>query len=131
MIIADSNVLIDFLRHPTEEGFKMFIDEGVAVCGAVTAELLHGSRSDKEVRDIQELVSYLKYIDMARDDWEQLGFFLRKLRERGLAVPMADAIISYLAIKQDIEVWTRDGHFAKIQAIVPELRLFSIEEETP
>ena len=44
----------------------------------------------------------------------------------GLAVPFQDAIIAYLAIKYNCEVWTNDKHFKLMQVVLPELKLFSV-----
>ncbi|WP_296690592.1 hypothetical protein [Treponema sp. UBA6852] len=41
-----------------------------------------------------------------------------------LAVPFQDAMIAYLAIKHDCEVWTNDKHFRLMQVVLPSLILF-------
>lgn len=129
MIIADTNILIDYLRHTLIEDIHMLSDKGVVTCGVVKAELLQGARNDAEVARIRTLLNDLGYIDIQYQDWEGIGFFLRTLRENGLSVPLADAIISYLAIKQGAQVWTRDKHFELIQKVQSALCLFCIEKD--
>lgn len=126
MILVDSNILIDWLRKSTPSVSSVLFGGSVAVCGIVEAELLRGTRNDTEVNKIRILLDDLDYIEVVHSDWEQIGFFLRTLREHGISVPFTDAVIAYLAIKHNIEVWTRDNHFPQIQAIVPSLRLFDI-----
>lgn len=128
MILVDSNILIDFMQDPLRDVFRSLAREDIAVCGVVQAELLHGTRSDAEVNRVHRILNRLQYVDITRDDWEGIGFFLRILRENGLSVPLADAIISYPAIKQGAQVWTRDKHFELIQKVQPALCLFCIGE---
>lgn len=127
MIIVDTNVLIDFMRHPMRTDFLSIAGETIAYCGVVQAEFLHGTRSDAEVAWLRELLGDMEYIDLLSSDWEHIGLFLRTLREHGLSVPFTDAVIAYLAIKHDCEVWTSDRHFALIKEITPQLRLFDID----
>lgn len=127
MILVDTNIIIDLIHDVNPKMHTVFRNATTAFCGVVEAELLHGTRNDGEVSSIYALLDDMAYIDVACSDWKPIGFFLRTLREHGLTVPLADAIISYLAIKHDIEVWTRDRHFALIKGITPELRLFDID----
>ncbi len=50
------------------------------------------------------------------------------LRKSGLTVPYPDAIIAFIAIKNDASVWTNDKHFKLIQAAVDELKLYNYVE---
>ena len=126
MILVDTNILVDFFNNPTKEYAKIFAEQDVAVCGIVQAELLHGAASEKQVSLIKDMFVGLKYIDMKADDWISLGLFLLQLRKFGLKVPFPDAVISYLSLKEDCELWTRDKHFLLIKDKINELRLFSL-----
>ncbi|MCR5125621.1 MAG: PIN domain-containing protein [Treponema sp.] len=125
MILVDTNILVDFFNKPTEEFAQIFAKEDVAVCGVVQAELLHGATSEKQISAIQDMFTGLKYIDIKVEDWIQIGLFLLRLRKCGLKVPFPDAVIAFLAIKENCEVWTRDKHFSLIKEKIPELKLFS------
>ena len=46
-----------------------------------------------------------------------------KLKKSGVTVPFQDGIISYLAIKHNCKVWTKDCHFKVIQSVIPILDL--------
>ena len=56
--------------------------------------------------------------------WDALGDNLAVLRESGITVPLADAIIATVGMENGIEVWTRDPHFPMMQKILKRLRLF-------
>ena len=125
MIIVDTNVLVDFFNNPTAEVAECFLCHDVATCGVVYAELLHGAKDEKNSAAIQEMLSGLEYVELGERDWTQVGLLLAKLRRNGLAVPMADAIIAYLALREGAEVWTKDRHFTLIKNCIPELQLFN------
>jgi len=40
MILVDTGIIIDFWKRPTQEDEKVFLNEDVAVCGVVMAELI-------------------------------------------------------------------------------------------
>lgn len=124
MILVDTNILIDFFNFPTKIVYDIFLNENIAICGAVQAELLHGAKSDTQVNEILKMFDGLQYIDIQKDDWNKVGLFLRVLRRNGLSVPLADAIIAYLALKNNCKIWTNDNHFKLIQFIMPNLKLF-------
>jgi predicted nucleic acid-binding protein len=53
-----------------------------------------------------------------------MGSNLATWRAAGITVPFADATIASVAIANNVELWTRDRHFANMQAVVPALKLF-------
>ena len=57
MILVDTNVIIDFWRNPSEALKKIFIEEKVAICGIIKAELMHGTRSEKDLHTISEALA--------------------------------------------------------------------------
>lgn len=124
MILVDTNVLIDFFNSPDQAVFEVIMKKEVATCGVVQVELLHGAKSDKQIKTICKMLDSLKYIPMETSDWQKIGLFLRLLKKHGLSVPLADSIIAYLAIKNNCEVWTQDRHFILIKEVVNDLQLF-------
>ena len=126
MILADTNILIDFFNSPSKEIADVFLKNDIAICGVIQAELLHGEKNDDEISMIKRMFSGLQYIDITTPDWISIGLFLLRLRKCGIAVPFADAIIAYLAIKNNCSVWTEDKHFSIIKEKIPELKIYSI-----
>lgn len=124
MVLADTNVFIDFWNNPTEELTKRFEQEEIVICGVVRAELLHGAVSDKDFAEITVMLEAFDEMSFDNDDWQTLGNNLYKLRKSGLTVPFSDAVIATLAIKYSIPVWTGDKHFTLIQNVLTDLQIY-------
>lgn len=56
MILANTNIFIDFWNNPTEDLKNVSIKEDIAVCGVVRAELLHGAVSAKDFANITTML---------------------------------------------------------------------------
>jgi len=124
MILFDTNVLIDYWKKP-EELLKLDITpDKYAICGVVKSELLHGARTNKEIDDILHFFNSFNLLHTDEYDFEGIGFMLQTLRENGITLPMADVMIAFCAMKYDVPLWTRDGHFRLIQGLYPELTFY-------
>ncbi len=124
MILADTNVIIDFWDNPNDEYARIFEDNEIATCGVIKTELLRGSNSEKQFSQIEEALNDFTYFSFSEKDWISLSKLFITLKKNGLAVPFQDAMIAYLEIKHDCEVWTNDKHFKLMQVVLPSLRLF-------
>lgn len=124
MILADTNVIIDFWDNPNDEYARIFEDNEIATCGVIKTELLRGSNSEKQFSQIEEALNDFTYFSFSEKDWISLSKLFITLKKNALAVPFQDAMIAYLAIKHDCEVWTKDKHFKLMQVVLPSLRLF-------
>ena len=124
MILADTNVIIDFWDNPNDEYARIFEDNEIATCGVIKTELLRGSNSEKQFSQIEEALNDFTYFSFSEKDWISLSKLFITLKKNALAVPFQDAMIAYLAIKHDCEVWTNDKHFKLMQVVLPSLRLF-------
>lgn len=124
MILADTNVIIVFWDNPNDEYARIFEDNEIATCGVIKTELLRGSNSEKQFSQIEEALNDFTYFSFSEKDWISLSKLFITLKKNGLAVPFQDAMIAYLAIKHDCEVWTNDKHFKLMQVVLPSLRLF-------
>lgn len=124
MVLADTNVFIDFWNNPTEELTKCFEQEDIVICGVIRSELLHGAVSDKDFSEITTMLEAFDEKSFETDDWQALGKNLYLLRKSGLTVPFSDAIIATLAIKYSIPVWTGDKHFELMQNVLSDLKLY-------
>lgn len=124
MILVDSNVIIDALHKKIPNFMQVLFSNDLAICGAIKSEVLSGSNSEEETEKLENTLKVFSFIDFSNEDWKSLGLFIGKLRKHGLKVPFPDAMISYLAIKTDCEVWTNDKHFGYINQVCPELKLY-------
>lgn len=128
MILADTNIFIDFWNNPTENLKNVFLKEDIAVCGVVRAELLHGAVSAKDFANITTMLEAFDEFHLESPDWQILGDNLYHLRRKGISVPFSDAIIATIALKHDIPIWTGDRHFLLIQSVLTGLKIYQIEE---
>lgn len=124
MILLDTNVIIDIWKDLDDKATRIFEEEDVCICGIVRSELMHGAYSDKNLKEISEKLDYLKEININDNQWTEFGEFLYKLRVSGVTLPYADALIAFIAIKNDLQIFTRDKHFKLIQVVEPLLKLY-------
>ena len=129
MILADSNILIDYYRNRESELAKKIDSLPVAICGVVKTELLHGARTNQEIDNILASFTTFELLHTDEYDFEGIGFMLQTLRENGITLPMTDVMIAFCAMKYDVPLWTRDGHFRLIQGLYPELTFYYPKEE--
>ena len=129
MILADSNILIDYYRNRESELAKKIDSLPVAICGVVKSEVLHGARTNEEIDNILESFTTFDLLHTDEYDFEGVGFMLQTLRENGITLPLADVMIAFCAMKYDVPLWTRDGHFRLIQGLYPELEFYYPKEK--
>lgn len=51
-ILADTNVMIDYMKRPTDKMIEVFQNEDIVISGVVVSELLHGALSEKELKSL-------------------------------------------------------------------------------
>jgi predicted nucleic acid-binding protein len=125
MILVDTSVLIPYLRTGDAKIDGLFRTLPVAVCGITHAELLHGVRSRVERARTLTVLGAFALVSIPDSAWNAVGDNLNALRANGVTIPFADAVIATVAITNDIELWTRDGHFALVRRVLPDLKLFA------
>ena len=68
MILADTNIMIDYF-HSRESELAQKIDSmPIALCGVVRTEILHGARSDQEIDDY--LQAFNTFDKLLTDDYD-------------------------------------------------------------
>ncbi len=132
ILLADTNIIIDYWKPSSKEVYetldKVFDSNDIIIPGIVRAELLHGSRSEKNQREIHESMAEFDTLNLEGDDWEALGDQLYMYRKQGVTVPISDAIIACIAMTYGIPIWSRDGHFEMMKNVIPELQIVQTKE---
>lgn len=123
MILYDTNIIIDNWKKIKKYSDKQLSE--ITICGVVETEFLYGSISEQDTENMLKFFESVNFISMEDSDWIYVGKFLLNLRKKGIQIPTTDAIIAYLAIKNDCPVFTNDKHFKLIKQIYPKLELFS------
>ncbi len=121
MVLVDTCAWIDFLRNGEGElgdQVVQLIAEGrAAMCGAVVAELLQGIKKDsshkskQEVAQLQLLIERVPTIATIEADWYTAGHTLQALRQKGITLPLTDALIASVAKRNNLPILTVDAHF--------------------
>lgn len=114
-VLIDTSAWIDFFRNASGSvgdtvSYLIQFDKAY-LAGPVMTELLRGSRSKKETRQLEFIFSTIPYVEICQQDWEMTGTSLRKLRESGLTIPLTDVLIASVAIRNGMSVLTLDKHF--------------------
>jgi len=125
-VLIDTCAWIDFLRLP--EGIlgntvaDLIASNRALLCGVVMTELLQGAKGAKEKQQLEFLFSDIEILDTNRKDWIDAGLCLQKLRNKGITVPVTDALIATLALRNSVSVLTIDKHFdyLSVSVISPE-----------
>lgn len=118
-VIIDTSAWIDFFRNKTGavgDAVTALIEQDRAVItGPVLAELLQGLKNRQESEALDELLDILQFAEIDRTDWEKTGALLRKLRQKGITVPLTDALIAVVAKRNRYGVLTLDRHFEHLE----------------
>jgi predicted nucleic acid-binding protein len=125
MILAETTVVVDFLRAPTPRLLKIIQDNHAAIRGATLAEIYCGARTPADFNRFDAALTVFSPVIIPTDVWPRLGRNLAALASRGISVPFPDALIAPVAIDNNLEVWHHDAHFPLMQTVLPQLRLFA------
>lgn len=121
-VLIDTCAWIDFLR--SEEGVlgnyvaSLIESEQALLCGVIVTELLQGAKGIKEKQQLEFLFSGIEILDTNRQDWTDAGLCLQNLRSKGITLPVTDALIAAIAIRNSVPVLTIDKHFDYLSATV-------------
>ncbi len=116
MILIDTSVWIDVLKGTANQKLTDFvgthvINENVAIIDLIRYELLIGCKTNREFSDLIFYLSKLEQIVFNHDSWNDLIDFGYNLKRKGLTIPLTDVMISYVAIKNNLELLHNDRHF--------------------
>ena len=124
MILVETTVAIDYTKGRDAKLNALLPTLAVAVCGVTRAELLCGAFDPADRQDLLNILAGFHHFPTPEVLWDTIRDNLAALRSAGIRVPFPGAVIATVAIVNDIELWTRDKHFALIQTVLPALKLF-------
>jgi tRNA(fMet)-specific endonuclease VapC len=122
MIIADTDVLIDFLRGRDPAAARVAIELGTGSFGttAVNAfELRSGARSERQRRAVDELLEALTVVPLASQEATQAAALRLKLEAHGEGIGMADYLIAGICLARRATLLTKNRkHFERVPGLV-------------
>ena len=126
MMIADTDVLIDFLQgdQPASERITLELDHGQLATTAITRfELLAGARTARQQTIIGQLLAALPCLPLEAQSADRAAEVRRALERQGLSIGMGDSLIAGIVLAHRGVLLTRNRrHFER----VPSLALGSI-----
>ncbi len=126
MIVADSDVLIDYLeRRGAAEVVARELERGRLATTAVSRfELLAGARTKRQRSITTKLLKPRETLPLDATAADQAAAVRRELERRGLAIGMADSLIAGIVMSCGATLLTRNRHHFER---VPGLALANLE----
>ncbi|MBT3377472.1 MAG: PIN domain-containing protein [Lentisphaerae bacterium] len=127
--IIDTSVWIEVMRHrdpALKASIKALIEAQAAYCsGIIVAELLSGTRTQREFREVLEVVLGLDVLSDTPEICVEAGRIAFDLRRQGLTIPLADTLIIAQARTHDLAILSLDQHFQRVRDTL-DLRLVEV-----
>lgn len=121
MIVADTDVLIDFLagRDPAAARVEIELGTRALATTAVTRfELLAGARDRTAERIVRRLLDSLATLPLEGESADRAAALRRALETRGSGIGMADSLIAGIALTHDALLLTRNRrHFERVEGL--------------
>jgi predicted nucleic acid-binding protein len=121
LVLVDTCAWIDFLRNSEgklgDQVTSLIAEGRAAMCGAVVAELIQGIKKDasnkskQEAAQVQLLIERVANVATIEADWYNAGHALQALRQKGITLPLTDALIASVAKRNNLAILTVDAHF--------------------
>jgi predicted nucleic acid-binding protein len=126
MILVDTSAWIEFLRDTGSEvcnSVDRLLDEDLAICDAVSMEVLAGARNERHLIQLRGLLARATMLPTSPADYEVAASMYRSCRTQGETVrKLIDCLIGAVAVRAGAEVLHADTDFVAL-ARHTELRL--------
>lgn len=121
-ILVDTSVWIEYFKDRSA-GLSEKVDEilskhEVYVPKVVIAELIQGSKSEREITVIEDFSEAFNLIDQKEDTWMKAGRLSLSLKKKGKSVNLTDCYIAVIAKEYECQIFSLDEHFKDIQKIL-------------
>lgn len=121
MIIADTDVLIDFLRdhRPMADRIALELESNSFATTAITEfELRSGVRSARQATAVEALLAALDTFALSSAAAKRAGEVRRDLESKGQMIGMADCLIAGICLERDAILLTRNvKHFSRVDGL--------------
>ena len=118
MIVVDSSAWIEFLRDtgsPVCVAVDDLLDGDVAICDAISMEILAGARDEHHLARLRGLLGRATLLPTTPTDYDQAAALYRTCRRRGETIrKLIDCLIASVALRADAEVLHADADFTAL-----------------
>lgn len=115
MILVDTSAWVEFLRgtgSPVCEAVDQLLSGELAICDAISMELLAGARDERQLVQLRGLLARTTTLPTTPADYETAAAMYRACRVRGETVrKLIDCLIGAVAVRAGIEVLHADSDF--------------------
>lgn len=121
MIVADTDVLIDFLqgRNPAADRVKLELEGShLAVTAIGRFELLAGIRSKRIGDIVHQLLDAIPCLPLDAASADRAAIVRRELEQQGAGIGMADSLIAGIVLASGSLLMTRNRrHFERVPGL--------------
>lgn len=121
MILADTDVLIDYLRdaQPIAGWVLQYRESNNLQTTVINCfELLSGAWEGKHGERVRRLVAAIPVVSLDRASATRAALVRQQLERKGGAIGMADSLIAGIALENDLPLLTRNRkHFEHVQGL--------------
>lgn len=121
MIVADTDVLIDFLvgHEPAAARVALELEHGALRTTAITRfELLSGARDERQRGAILKVLDAMVTLPLSADAADRAAQVRRDLEARGTPIGMADSLIAGIVLHAGDILLTRNrAHFERVEGL--------------
>ncbi len=116
MILIDTSAWIEFLRDTgsaTCDLVEELLSQEIAICDAVSMEVLAGARDESHLRSLRELTANAAMLRIYPIDYEEAAVLYRHCRRQGETIRnLMDCLIATVAIRSGVPVLHNDRDFS-------------------
>lgn len=121
MILADTDVLIDFLMgtQPMASQVLEYSESETLQTSAITCfELLSGAKEGKRGDKVRHLVATISVLPLDREAATRAAAVRQQLTSSGFSIGMADSLIAGIALANGLSLLTRNRkHFEHVEGL--------------
>ncbi len=117
-VLIDTSAWIEFFRkkEPYYSVILKLTDNDKVCCiGIILAELLQGSKSEKELNTIKDFLYVFDFLPETLGLWEKAGELSYNLQRNGKTVGLSDCYIAVVAKANIVKLLTLDRHFSVLE----------------
>ncbi|MEM8747546.1 MAG: PIN domain nuclease [Actinomycetota bacterium] len=121
MILVDTSAWIEFLRgnaSATADEVDRLLAHEIAVCDAVSMEVLAGARDDAHLRSLRGLLARATRLPTFASDYDDAAALYRRCRRSGVTVRrMIECLIGAVAIRAGVPILHADVDFDHLATV--------------